>query len=117
MSDTRDFRLVASNDSARPSHDFNKMRINGKVFKDDVTLNIKDKDLKRKHRRIKREDINRAIERMDVKSLREISNYYFLKSGIYSRLCRYMANLYRYDWMVTPIRYDNKIKDEKVIEG
>ena len=116
MSDIKDFRLITSDNSARPSHDFNKMRIDGTVFRDDVTLNIKE-DKTRRRRKVKRQDIELAIERMDVKALREISNYYFLKSGIYSRLCRYMANLYRYDWMVTPIRYDEKIKDEKVIEG
>ena len=93
---SKDFRLVTSTNTARPSHDFNKMRIDGTVFKDDVTLNIKENDLRR-HRKIKRNDIERAIEMQDLKALREISNYYFLKSGIYSRLCRYMANLYRYD--------------------
>lgn len=93
---SKDFRLVTSTDVARPSHDFNKMRIDGKVFRDDVTLNIKE-DKHGRRRKIKRHDIERAIEMQDIKTLREISNYYFLKSGIYSRLCRYMANLYRYD--------------------
>lgn len=34
--------------------------------------------------------------------MREISNFFYKTSGIYSRLCRYMAFLYRYDWMITP---------------
>ena len=29
--------------------------------------------------------------------MREISNFYFETSGIYSRLCKYMAYMYRYD--------------------
>lgn len=116
LSDTKDFRLVASNETARPSIDFNKMRIDQKLFKDDVTLNTSVFD-KRNHRRIRKHDVYRALERRDLKELRAISNYFFLRSGIYSRLCRYMAYLYRYDWMITPIRYDDKIKDEKVIEG
>ena len=94
---SKDFRLVTTTNTARPSHDFNKMRIDGTVFKNDVTLNIKDSDNLHRRRKVKREDIERAIEMQDFKALREISNYYFLKSGIYSRLCRYMANLYRYD--------------------
>jgi len=94
---SKDFRLVAS-DNVRPSHEFNKMRIDGKMYRDDVTLNIKDvSGTHSRRRRIKREDIQRAFDTLDVKTLREISNYYFLKSGIYSRLCRYMANLYQYD--------------------
>lgn len=28
-----------------------------------------------------------------------------------------MAYLYRYDWFVTPVRIDKKVKDEKVVEG
>jgi len=34
--------------------------------------------------------------------MREISNFFYKTSGIYSRLCRYMAYLYRYDWFITP---------------
>lgn len=114
---TNDFRLVASNEPARPSKDFNKMRIDGKLYKDDVTINTSPFSKLYRRRRIRKHDIYSALERRDLKELRAISNYFFLKSGIYSRLCRYMAYLYRYDWMVTPVRYDDKIKDEKVIEG
>ena len=38
----------------------------------------------------------------DVARLREISNFFYRTSGIYSRMCRYMAFLYRYDWFITP---------------
>lgn len=96
LSDTKDFRLIASNETARPSIDFNKMRIDQKLFKDDVTLNTSVFD-KRNRRRIKKHDVYAALERQDLKELRAISNYYFFRSGIYSRLCRYMAYLYRYD--------------------
>lgn len=34
--------------------------------------------------------------------MREISNFFYRTSGIYSRLCRYMAYLYKYDWFITP---------------
>ena len=96
LSDIKNFRLVASNETARPSIDFNKMRIDQKLFRDDVTLNTSIFD-KRHRRRIKKHDVYRALERQDLKELRAISNYFFLRSGIYSRLCRYMAYLYRYD--------------------
>ena len=93
---TEDFRLIASDETARPSREFNKLRIDGKVFRDDVTINTS--PFNRLHRKkTRKEDIERALERRDIKELRAISNYYFIKSGIYSRLCRYMAYLYRYD--------------------
>lgn len=43
-----------------------------------------------------------AIYRHDYATLREISNYFYESSGIYYRLCNYMATLYRFDWYVTP---------------
>jgi hypothetical protein len=47
--------------------------------------------------------------------MRSISNYFYKVSGIYQRLCRYMAYMYRYDWLVTPY-YDAKlIKADKLL--
>lgn len=59
----------------------------------------------------------RAIESNDLIKMREISNFFFKTSGIYSRLCRYMAYLYRYDWLVTPYTNDKKaIKPDKLLQ-
>jgi len=43
-----------------------------------------------------------AINTGDINRMREISNFFYKTSGIYSRLCRYMAYLYKYDWFITP---------------
>ena len=48
--------------------------------------------------------------------MRDISNYFYKISGIYQRLCRYMAYMYRYDWLVTPY-YTDLIKPEKLLDG
>ena len=56
-----------------------------------------------------------AIERLDLKALREISNYFYRTSGIYQRVCNYLANMYRYDWYVVPEIYDETVKEEKVV--
>lgn len=42
-----------------------------------------------------------AINSQDMDTLRDISNEFYRVSGLYQRFCRYMANLYRYDWCVT----------------
>jgi len=42
----------------------------------------------------------------DIPTMRDISNFFYRTSGIYSRLCRYMAYLYKYDWFITPY-YNN----------
>lgn len=58
-----------------------------------------------------------AIYKHDYKTLREISNYFYESSGIYYRLCRYLAFLYRFDWYVTPYVVDvNKEKEDKVLK-
>lgn len=37
-------------------------------------------------------------------------------NGIYSRVCNSIATLYRYDWYVSPEVYDEKVKEDKVID-
>ena len=62
-----------------------------------------------------KEQVLRAIQYGDLEKMRDISNYFYKVSGIYQRLCRYMAYMYRYDWLVTPY-YDSKlIKADKLL--
>ena len=56
-----------------------------------------------------------ALHRQDLPRLREISDFFYNTSGIYSRLCRYMAYLYRYDWLITPYINDDSLKTEKIL--
>lgn len=50
----------------------------------------------------------RAIYNHDYDQLRAISDYFYEASGIYYRLCRYLAFLYRFDWVITPLTIDDK---------
>lgn len=50
-----------------------------------------------------KEDVANALQSRDLRRLRQISYTFFNHSGIYNRLCRYMASLYRFDWYVTPV--------------
>lgn len=47
--------------------------------------------------------------------MREISDYFYQVSGIYERICRYFAYLYRYDWYVVPYVEEEEVKEEKVL--
>lgn len=116
----RDFRLVAaSNDlPQKQKMDFNKIKVGKSTLQNDVTALIDSVADKRAFtRKVDRPMVERAIDNQNILELREISKYFYFTSGIYARLCRYMAFLYRYDYFLTPIVYDDKIKDEKVIEG
>lgn len=58
-----------------------------------------------------------AIYQHDYATLREISNYFFESSGIYYRLCKYLATMYRYDWYITPFIQDiSKEKENKILK-
>ena len=53
-----------------------------------------------------------ALARKDYEKLREISNFFYRTSGIYARLCRYMAYLYKYDWFITPYVMSDNTKSK-----
>lgn len=61
--------------------------------------------------------ILQALARKDYKTLRDISNYFFEVSGMYERLCKYFAGLYRYDWYIMPyVIEENEKKNNKILE-
>lgn len=102
----------------KESLDFASMRVGKRKITDDVVADFGNCIIKRRNRRLyKQEDIERMIRECCVDELREVSNYFFRKSGIYQRLCRYLAYLYRYDWMITPIVVASDVNEKKVIEG
>jgi hypothetical protein len=93
--------------------DFAKIKVGLKTLEDAI---VDIGDLKKiDPRYTDKETVLKAIHNADFNTMREISNFYYKTSGIYNRLCRYMAYLYRYDWMITP--YVNSEKGEKVLEG
>ena len=80
--------------------DFSKIRVGVKTL-DDAVLSLG------QYKRINpnlgdKQQILQAINSMNLNKMRDISNFFYRTSGIYSRLCRYMAYLYKYDWFITP---------------
>lgn len=115
----RDYRMVLQNSQQTPNMDFNKIAVGGKTLSNDVLLDLERARINEtfRRRKITKEEVDKAIEQNNLRELRRISNLFFKKSGIYSRLCRYMAYLFKYDWFITPIRLSNSVKDAKVVEG
>ena len=74
--------------------DYNKIKVGVKVLEDAViTTPLK----KVKPNFSDKEFILKAIANNDVSTMRDISLFYYRVSGIYSRLCNYLARLYRYE--------------------
>ena len=95
--------------------DFSKIRVGVKTL-DDATLNI-GSFRKIDPRLGDKKHVLRAIHDGHLEDMREISNFYYKVSGIYQRLCRYMAYMYRYDWVITPyMQYASGTKKEKVLD-
>ena len=83
-----------------PNTDFSKIRVGIKTLSD-ATVNLG--TLKKINSQFGDKNfVLTAINRYDLDTMREISDFYYKTSGIYSRLCRYVAYLYNYDWMITP---------------
>lgn len=96
------------------SFDFQKTKIGLKMLEDAVLTNAG--DLKKVSPNLAdKQNVLRAINTRDYGKMREISEFFFQTDGIYSRLCKYAAYLYRYDWMLTPYIIDEKEKTEKKI--
>ena len=98
-----------------PSVDFNKIKIGAKTL-DDAVLRLGYLS-KINPRLANKENILRAIDTYDLKAMREISDFFYKTSGIYARILRYMAFMYRYDWFVTPFVNDKTIKQDKLLKG
>lgn len=113
---TQDFRLSSSNDESMASA-FNKIKVGRTNISGDIASIINGAMSGTNNRKIDRDKIEKAIQTNSTKDLRAISDYFFRTSGIYSRLCRYMAYLYKYDWIIVPRRLSEQVSDDKVLEG
>lgn len=121
---SKDFNIINPEDTNHtqpsgytglPIVDFNKIRVGAKIL-DDAILKLGDyKNIN--PRLADKPTVLRAISSGDIPLMREISDFFYKTSGIYSRILRYMAFMYRYDWMVTPYVNDEKVKNEKLLEG
>lgn len=93
--------------------DFSKIRIGTKSVSDAI---LKLGDLQKINPNLaQKEQVLTAISTGNLDNMREISNYFYKTSGIYQRLCRYMAYMYRYDWLITPYYKDNQ-KPQKILD-
>lgn len=94
--------------------DFSKIKVGLKIL-DDAIVDLN--HYKRTNPRLgDKKEVLRAISENNYELMREISNFFYRTSGIYSRLCRYMAYLYRYDWLLTPYIISSAIRKEKIID-
>lgn len=107
-------RSIPMEGNTIPEVDFSRVKVGIKHL-DDAIINLG--AYRKINPRMTKENIQRAIAQYDVEFMREASDFYFKISGIYSRLCKHLANFYRYDWFITPFTPSNKITPDKIVEG
>lgn len=109
-------REIAQRNSATPLQhqhtDFSKIKVGLNTLSDAVyTLGT----LRKANQQYSDKDyVLDQLNKGNLEELRNISNFYFRVSGIYSRLCRYLAYLYNYDWMVTPYFNEQDKANQKI---
>lgn len=106
-------RRVPTEGNVIPDIDFAKIKVGAKQLEDAV-LNLN--TYSRLNPSMTKENIQRAIVNGNIEFLREASEFYFKSSGIYQRLCKHLANFYRYDWFITPFT-NGKVTPDKVIKA
>lgn len=94
--------------------EFGKIKLNKKIV-DDAILKLNEQRGIDTNKHFNAPKIYKAIAERDLPFLREASNYFYDTNGIYSRVCDYFANMYRFDWYIVPEIYDKEgTKEDKV---
>ena len=96
--------------------EFKSIRVGLKKLEDAVLDINSMKECLCGHRFINKRTIYEALAHNDLRELRHISNFFYNTSGIYQKLCNYIAYMYRYDWYVVPEIYDDSVKEEKILK-
>lgn len=101
---------------ASEENDFSKMKIGLRTLEDAVVdLNY----FRKLNPNCTKEKVIKAIHEHQYQNLIEISNTFYEVSGIYQRLCKYLAYLYKYDWYLIPfilINDNNKVNNDKLLK-
>ena len=58
----------------------------------------------------------KALLESDLRSLRDFSKFFYKTSGIYQKLCQYVAFMYRYDWYIMAEIFEEDTKEEKILK-
>ena len=93
--------------------DYGSIKIGARKV-DDATLDLGLGTYKKVNPIANKVGVLKAIQDGDLKTMREISEFFYKTSGIYARIIRYMAFMYRYDQYVTPYVNDEKMTAEKI---
>lgn len=94
-------------------NEFGKIKFKARTL-EDATINLGTLAQSGKEY-LSKDSVIKALSNKDIETQRLISEYYYNTNGIYERICRYAAFLYRYDWYIVPSILNDKVPEEKVL--
>ena len=99
------------------SNEYKKIKVGVKNLDDAVlTLGSLKRDPMIRSSYANKQSLYQAILQNDYRTLRDFSKFFYKTSGIYQKLCQYVAFMYRYDWYIAPEILDDTVKEEKVLK-
>ena len=102
--------------TADAENEFKKIKV-GIQNLDDAVLNLGSfRNLPTKFPFGDKRFLYKALMENDYKTLRAFSRFFYKTSGIYQKICEYVAFMYRYDWYIVPEIFDDTVKEEKVLK-
>lgn len=105
---------VSSAQTPKEVRDFGLLKIRTAKIKQSTTI-IKDGSNVTNFSRMDNERLIQIIEGTDLTQIRALSRWYAQKDGIYSRAVRYIADLYRFDFMLYPnIDLEDELKETHI---
>lgn len=105
--------------SSNFSKDFSRIKTNNRVLLDTILDLSTISNYKNTNSKLgSKSHILKALNNQSKNELREISEFFYSTSGIYSRLCKYLSYLYKYDWYIIPYIKDmsKTINESKILK-
>lgn len=91
--------------------DFGLLKVRSMKIKQSEAIVYKEKNVSNNFSRMENDRLIQIIQGTDVSQMRELSKYFAQTNGIYARAVRYLADIYKFDYMIYPnIDLDDELK-------
>lgn len=91
--------------------DFGLLKVRSMKLKQSEAIVYKEKNVSNNFARMENDRLIQIIQGTDVSQMRELSKYFAQTNGIYARAVRYLADIYKFDYMIYPnIDLDDELK-------
>ena len=99
---------------ARPDRDFGLLKVRNLKVKQSQANIVQSAKEGTHFDRMSHDRLFDIVNQDDIQQKRNLSRWFFKKNGMYARAVRYIADIYKFDYMVYPnVAMDDELKEEK----